>query len=65
MLAAAGRAIVVSNAWAELRLADRSGLYRASAPHAAGVLEGLAHFGLADAPATSKTQKSMPLPAAE
>jgi sucrose-phosphate synthase len=65
MLAAAGRAIVVGNAWAELRLADRAGLYRANATHAAGVLEGLAHFGLADAPATNKTQKSMQLPAAE
>ncbi|MFC3168882.1 HAD-IIB family hydrolase [Paracoccus fontiphilus] len=49
MLAAAGRAIVVGNAWAELRLADRPGLYRATAAHAAGVLEGLAHFGLSDA----------------
>lgn len=46
MLGAAGRAIVVGNAWAELRLADRPGLYRASRAHAAGVLEGLAHFGL-------------------
>lgn len=46
MLGATGRAIVVGNAWAELRLADRPGLYRASRAHAAGVLEGLAHFGL-------------------
>lgn len=51
MLAAAGRAIVVGNALAELRLADRPGLFRASAAHAAGVIEGLAHFGLADVPA--------------
>lgn len=49
MLAAAGRAIVVGNAWAELRLADRPGLYRAARAHAAGVIEGLAHFGLAEA----------------
>lgn len=53
MLAAAGRAIVVGNAWPELRLADRPGLYRAAAAHAAGVAEGLAHFGLSDAPAAS------------
>lgn len=49
MLGAAGRAIVVGNARAELRLADRPGLYRAAAHHAAGVLEGLAQFGLTDA----------------
>ncbi|TBN39080.1 glycosyltransferase [Paracoccus subflavus] len=49
MLAAAGRAIIVGNAWAELRLCDRPGLYRAARAHAAGVIEGLAHFGLADA----------------
>lgn len=53
MLSAAGRAIVVGNAWAELRLADRTGLYRAGACHAAGVLEGLSHFGLTDSPAAS------------
>lgn len=53
MLQAAGRAIVVGNAWAELRLADRPGLYRAAAVHAAGVVEGLARFGLTDAPATA------------
>lgn len=53
MLAAAGRAIVVGNAWAELQLADRPGLYRAAAHHAAGVIEGLAHFGLTDAPAAT------------
>ncbi|SNR47260.1 glycosyltransferase [Paracoccus sediminis] len=51
MLAAAGRAIVVGNALAELRLADRPDLYRASARHAAGVIEGLEHFGLTDRPA--------------
>lgn len=49
MLAAAGRAIVVGNALSELRLPDRPGLYRAVRPHAAGVMEGLARFGLADA----------------
>ncbi|MCZ0960946.1 HAD family hydrolase [Paracoccus benzoatiresistens] len=51
MLSAAGRAIVVGNAWAELRLADRPGLYRAQAAHASGVIEGLDHFGLTDAQA--------------
>lgn len=48
MLAASGRAIVPANALAELRLDDRPGLYRAQSRHAAGVLEGLVHFGLTE-----------------
>lgn len=50
MLEAAGRAIVVGNALAELRLDDRPDLFRATARHAAGVIEGLTHFRLTDAP---------------
>ena len=47
MLAGCGKAIVVANALPEIAgLADRPGLYRASAPHAFGVLEGLAAFDL-------------------
>lgn len=52
MLAAAGAAILPANALDELRLRARLGLYRAETPHAAGVLEGLAYFGL-DAQARS------------
>ena len=47
MLGAAGRAMVVGNADPELQLRGRPGLYRARAAHAAGVLKGLSHFGLA------------------
>ena len=47
MLGAAGRAIVVGNADRELQRRVRPGLYRARAADAAGVLEGLSHFGLA------------------
>lgn len=51
MLAACGHAIVVANADTDLdHLEPRPGLYRTAAPHAAGVLEGLALHGLASAP---------------
>jgi sucrose-phosphate synthase len=47
MLAACGSAIVVGNASRELDgLPRRDGLYRATASHAGGVLEGLARLGL-------------------
>lgn len=48
MLAAAGRAILPANALSELQLDDRPGLYRARGRHAAGVLEGLTHFGFTE-----------------
>lgn len=52
MLTACGHAIVVGNASDELAdLPDRDGLHRVNAPHARGVLEGLAALGLA-VPAT-------------
>ncbi|MGX9846132.1 HAD-IIB family hydrolase [Limimaricola litoreus] len=55
MLRAAGRAIVVGNADADLaRLPQRPGLYRSRESHAAGLLDGLAWAGLherAEAPA--------------
>ncbi|MGJ3626677.1 HAD family hydrolase [Sphingomonas sp. MMS24-JH45] len=48
MLGACGHAIIVGNAGDKLAaLAPRAGLYRATGHHAAGVLEGLAAFGLA------------------
>jgi sucrose-phosphate synthase len=48
MLQQCGAAIVVGNAGDELAaLTPRAGLYRATAHHAAGVLEGLARLGLA------------------
>ncbi|WP_298092651.1 HAD-IIB family hydrolase [uncultured Sphingomonas sp.] len=51
MLAACGHAIVVANADADLdHLAPRPGLHRTAGRHAAGVLEGLALYGLALAP---------------
>ncbi|WP_267388546.1 HAD family hydrolase [Sphingomonas sp. GC_Shp_3] len=47
MLEACGRAIVVANASDELAtLTPRSGLHRARARHAAGVMEGLERLGL-------------------
>ncbi|MEA1085883.1 HAD family hydrolase [Sphingomonas sp. CD22] len=47
MLAACGHAIVVGNAGAELAdLPARAGLYRATAHHAAGIVEGLDRLGL-------------------
>ncbi|PZO65054.1 MAG: hypothetical protein DI498_09970 [Paracoccus denitrificans] len=49
MLDGAGRAIIVGNALEELRPRTRDGLYRAQGAHAAGVMEGLARFGLSDA----------------
>jgi len=50
MLSGCGKAIVVANALPEIAgLIDRPGLYRASAPFALGVLEGLAAFDLLDA----------------
>lgn len=49
MLERCGGAIVVGNAGDELAgLTQRRGLYRATHHHAAGVLEGLAWFGLAE-----------------
>lgn len=51
MLSACGHAIVVGNASDELdHLSRRPGLYRATASHADGVIEGLARLGLATAP---------------
>lgn len=50
LLEMCGRAIVVGNAGVELAgLRPRPGLYRAAAPHAGGVMEGLRRFGIADA----------------
>nr|WP_232474260.1 HAD family hydrolase [Sphingomonas sp. MA1305] len=50
MLTACGHAIVVGNASADLAdLPVRAGLHRVAARHAAGVLQGLAALGLADA----------------
>lgn len=54
MLTACGNAIVVGNAGDELTgLRERPGLYRATAYHADGVLEGLARLGLS-APLAAK-----------
>ncbi|WP_137897725.1 HAD family hydrolase [Sphingomonas sp. 2SG] len=57
MLAACGQAIVVGNAGDELAdLPVRAGLYRASAHHAAGIVEGLDRLGLVASATTPLAQ---------
>ncbi|WP_299819274.1 HAD-IIB family hydrolase [uncultured Jannaschia sp.] len=46
MLVAAGLGILVANARPEMATLDGGSIYRADAPHAAGILEGLAYLGL-------------------
>ena len=47
MLVASGLGILVANARPEMAMLHGDYIYRADAPHAAGVLEGLSHLGLA------------------
>ncbi len=62
LLEACGGAVVVGNASNELAaLTRRPGLYRAASTHAGGVMEGLAHFGVANVSSPAPSRRSVPV----